>query len=377
MSNTHPFFSPVLRGGRFDNHALPLEFLKDLTIFEEILSEIAKHEFKLSNTERQRIPRNFNKGLELCISDIEHGSTILKVVFTLTTTLAQTHPNIQYYELARDKFVNAVVAASEGKSVREFIPDSVAGYFEQFGRGLRDDETIELSGADTKTCFFTNRVRKTILSEFKRTEFEEECVIRGYVPEMNQDAKSCQILLCHDDSKVTINYDRYEQDVRLAFNSYLESRSAIQISGTGTFSVHDNRLQKIKSVSGILLLEPLDVSVQIDKLKKLNDGWLDGEGKAPDHEALSRFMQTWDTYWVDSLPLPYIYPTPEGGIQAEWSIERYAISLEIEFPSQKSYYHQIHLDTKKDLDMDLDLTDQVGWETLKKTLQQVTKEDNK
>ena len=97
-------------------------------------------------------------------------------------------------------------------------------------------------------------------------------------------------------------------------------------------------------------------------------------GKVLTHEVLERFAQAFDYYGVDLLPLPYIYPTPEGRIQAEWLIGRCAISLEIELPSQKSYYHQIHLDTKGDFDMDLDLIDRTGWETLCKTLHQVIKE---
>ena len=119
---------------------------------------------------------------------------------------------------------------------------------------------------------------------------------------------------------------------------------------------------------------PLDIFSQVESMRSLKDGWLDGEGKAPPHEALERFAQTFDNYWVDLLPLPNIYPTYEGGVQAEWLVGRYAISLEIELPSLKSYYHQIHLDTKTDSDIDLDLTDHKGWETLSEALQHVIKE---
>ena len=116
---------------------------------------------------------------------------------------------------------------------------------------------------------------------------------------------------------------------------------------------------------------PLNIFAQIESMRSLKDGWLDGEGKSPPYKALERFAQIFDSYWDDSLPLPHIYPTYEGGIQAEWLIGRCAISLEIELPSQKSYFHQIHLDTKEDFDMDLDLADRTGWETLRKVLNNV------
>ena len=117
--------------------------------------------------------------------------------------------------------------------------------------------------------------------------------------------------------------------------------------------------------------DPLDIFVQIENIRSLEDGWYNGDGKAPPHKALERLAQMFDNHWDDSLPLPCIYPTYEGGIQAEWTIGRCAISLEIELPSQKSYFHRIHLDTNEDFDMDLDLTDRIGWETLRKALNNV------
>ena len=156
---------------------------------------------------------------------------------------------------------------------------------------------------------------------------------------------------------------------------YQEKQTKVMLKGVGIVS-RQGRLLEFESIESIEILDPLDVFVQIESLRLLKDGWMDGEGKAPSHEALEWFAQTFDSYWVDPLPLPYIYPTYEGGIQAEWTIGRYAISLEIDLSSKKSYYHQIHLDTKKDSDIDLDLTDRTGWETLIKALDNAIKEGN-
>ena len=120
--------------------------------------------------------------------------------------------------------------------------------------------------------------------------------------------------------------------------------------------------------------DPLNIFVQIESMRSLEDGWLDGEGKAPPHESLEWFARTFDNHWVEPLPLPCIYPTFEGGIQAEWMIGRCAISLEVEFPSKKAYYHHIHLDTKEDFEADLDLSNSECWKTLKKTLLWVIEE---
>jgi hypothetical protein len=189
-------------------------------------------------------------------------------------------------------------------------------------------------------------------------------VVRGYVSEMNHDTKTCQVVLCHEENKITVNYDRYESEILAAFNDYLKKGVAIQVSGTGIFSVQNNRLQKMKSISDIRLLEPLDVSVQIDELKKLRDCWFDEESQAPSHEALNWFIQIFDTYCVDSLPSPYIYPTYEGGIRMEWSIGSWELSLDVNLASHRGYWHALNTGNSQAEDKDLNLENEEGWNFL-------------
>lgn len=65
---------------------------------------------------------------------------------------------------------------------------------------------------------------------------------------------------------------------------------------------------------------PLKVSDRLEELRNLPDGWLDGDGAAPSSEALAsaeRFLG----FLEADVPAPVLYPTPEGGCQAEWSRE--------------------------------------------------------
>ncbi|MEI6604820.1 MAG: hypothetical protein WCP35_05895, partial [Verrucomicrobiota bacterium] len=72
----------------------------------------------------------------------------------------------------------------------------------------------------------------------------------------------------------------------------------------------------------------IDVAARCEELAQLKDGWLDGEGKAPTKEGLAAFTQAWDGASAEALPLPYLYPTPEGGIQMEWRQGDWEISAE-------------------------------------------------
>jgi len=123
------------------------------------------------------------------------------------------------------------------------------------------------------------------------------------------------------------------------------------------------------SISSMTLLEPLDVSVQIDKLKTLKDGWLDDKGKAPSHKELDWFVRTFDTHWVDSLSLPYIYPTYEGGIRMEWSIGSWELSLDIDLTLHKGYWHAFNTENRQANEKDLNLEKAEDWDFL---TQQIT-----
>ena len=62
--------------------------------------------------------------------------------------------------------------------------------------------------------------------------------------------------------------------------------------------------------------------------------------------------------------MPHLYPTAEGGVQAEWSIGDWEISLEIDVESMKSQYQAFNIATPVDADSTLDLMLEADWKVL-------------
>ena len=86
--------------------------------------------------------------------------------------------------------------------------------------------------------------------------------------------------------------------------------------------------------------DPLDLAARIDELKLLADGWLDGRGRAPDPGGLDWARELLETHLPDQLQLPHLYPTPDGGIQAEWSLRGTEISLDLDLEEQSGDWHE-------------------------------------
>lgn len=108
------------------------------------------------------------------------------------------------------------------------------------------------------------------------------------------------------------------------------------------------------------------MSIQTDKLRNLKDGWLDGKGFAPAHEQLVWLVLAFDNEYEFDLPKPYLYPTAEGGVQAEWSLAPHEITLEIDLAQKSGEWHSLNLDTMVGEEKTLDLSSAADWSWLNK-----------
>ncbi|MCO5250955.1 MAG: hypothetical protein M9949_05990 [Candidatus Kapabacteria bacterium] len=109
--------------------------------------------------------------------------------------------------------------------------------------------------------------------------------------------------------------------------------------------------------------KPLDLSSRLTELSFLKSGWLDGEiGNAIDKDGLEWLIEAFETnYNSEALPLPATFPTPEGNIQFEWSVNDYEVSLKVEIPTKKAEFYAIQITTESETAHDLDLDKPEAW----------------
>lgn len=94
--------------------------------------------------------------------------------------------------------------------------------------------------------------------------------------------------------------------------------------------------------------------MNVSEMKLLPDGWLDGEGMAPNHEGLDWLTAMFDKYFSDNPPHA-IYPTVEGNVYAEWWLEPRDISLEIDLTTHQGSWHDLDLETGDESAYTIDL----------------------
>lgn len=119
-----------------------------------------------------------------------------------------------------------------------------------------------------------------------------------------------------------------------------------------------------------------EIRARLDHFRKLEDGWADGiqhasdwgsgYGKAPSDSGLDWLADTFTSHYPEDLPRPDLYPTTEGGVQAEWSLGKQEISLEVNLETHMSYWHRSDFTDKfcddNDEEHHLSLDEKKNWD---------------
>lgn len=355
------FMRPRLTGERFENHAIPLEVLGDLAVLEEMVIEVAKWEFRRAHPGRKRSPRGFTEGISLKLTAIDDGSAIPLISLVIAAGGLFPPENQLCFEQARDAIVAAIGAAEQNTPITSHLPEKALGYFDRMGRSLRDGEAIEFTKTPQATpARLTKETRrKLILASSAVKELTEETSIRGVVPEADQDDMSFEVQLA-DGRKVRAPMAMQHLDTILeAFNGF-KTGIRVLLQGVGRFN-RQERLQGFDSIEHISILDPLDIPARLDELKGLKDAWLEGAGKAPAHYGLDWLTSAFDRNYPDDLILPHLYPTVDGGVQAEWTLGEAEPSLEIDLEHHAAQWHCMNMKTNAEDSRDLNLDSAADW----------------
>jgi len=327
-------------GGRFESHALPFSFFKELSTFEELLYEIGKKQFLDQNPDRQRVPRNFRRRFELVATNMKPGSVELTIQQAHLPQKQQTTLPDQTHILEAFHIVQNVIANPE--RVDDTLTAPALTAFEKFGSSLTDDEAIVfINGSGKSSPTLTQEIRREIL--LRRTEDNvttKNTVEVGRV--VRADGPARTIDLDFNGRKIALKLSK-NQLQNLGIDIAELDNVWVRVEGLGRFDQNE-RLLDIEDLMNIEKLESDDPIVQTLELQTLKDGWLDGEGRAPTNDVIRIAMETIDTL-PDDAPVPTVFPTGDGGILFEWLLDRWDISLEFDPDTQRASWHQYHLDT--------------------------------
>lgn len=81
-----------------------------------------------------------------------------------------------------------------------------------------------------------------------------------------------------------------------------------------------------------ILHEPnQSINDQLTSLLDLENGWNGADSKAPNPDNIENIRKILAQYWLPDMPLPFVFPMENGGVNLEWFIGHAEHGLEIDF----------------------------------------------
>jgi hypothetical protein len=107
------------------------------------------------------------------------------------------------------------------------------------------------------------------------------------------------------------------------------------------------------------------------ELLDLAPGWLDDIGPPPSRKRLDLVGEWLEAQQRNNVQQPRLFPTPEGGVEAEWRIGRLDLSIEFDPSSATAEWHALDLDQGTLDEQRVALQDEPGMQALGIKLQRV------
>jgi len=308
------FVTSIFEGRRFDNHTLPLDAVGELSTYARFILDVAKHLYMRENPSRQRVPKGFAESLNLSLANISRGSAAAELCRTRTDG---NLPFPDHFDQARDLINRCIDSIATGQEFPDDFPASLLYHFDRFGRTLAPEEDIVLVVPSDRCTGvrYTHEVRKRLVLKTV-SNYHSKIRATGTVVEADVLRNSFQVQIEGNIIRGTFQPE-FKNDILLALQQH--DTTDVSLIGEALYDSQDRIVQivSLQEIAPFSSLRPFDLRIQ--ELKQFLPGWLEGQGNAVSPNALFVADIFRSVLEEKDLPLPFVYPTPEGGIQMEWS----------------------------------------------------------
>lgn len=362
------FLQLRLAGDRFSDHSVPFDTLLGIAQFKALIVEASRLEYLKHQKHRKRIPRGFSQSIELKLTSIEAGSAQVGIGLELSGTQSLIANQESYFARGRDSLIRTIQkAGNEEKMEGVEVSRKMSNGFDSIAKILEDGEELHVirpngTANERERAVFTKeiaaRLRNTSANDDAVSADIETC---GYISEFNQENNTFRLRL-HDGTKFNPSISAELLETALdVFNGYRRGLQA-HFRGTGLKN-SAGRIVEVNKITHLHIMDdPLNISHQLDDIRKLSNGWLDGEGAAPSRDGINWIESKLHRHIPSDFPPIYLYPTETGGILIEWSIESNEASIEVDLESRIGIWHELNVQSGEDDEREFNLDQAANWQ---------------
>lgn len=344
------FLCARFAGGRFDAHAIPFDVLPDLAAYRSLLVEVAKMLFKRRHNNRVRVPKGFEDSFQIGLVRVEGGQSAVAVGVRLPPRQAAPQGDLgfaTYEEFEEAKtYVDELIrrVQSTGEVPADFPPE-LAGRFNPFGQSLQTDEFIELGFDTPNPVRYDTFIRKRIVLSREKTY--ENAVNAVFT--LNGGMSNTGTVHVLDDTGASFDFrplSEFEFE-----KAYTRKTQRVRLIGTGLYD-RSERLRRLVDVSIVYNddepRQPFDE--RLDEIALAEEGWYEPGNPAPTQAAVETMRNFVRLAVLEvGTHAPYLYPLPNGGVGAEWTIGAWEASANIAPEASTIELHAINTGSMQEL----------------------------
>jgi hypothetical protein len=338
------FATLIFQGDRF-RAAMPVEVLPELAAYQELVVSVAKGMYARRNPQRKRLPNGFVDSFRLTLERVEEGSAIPVVLRETTpaTYALVAKLGLDYFEEARQVVESSIRAAvSDLETLPVDMSPEVLAKFNAFGKTLKDDDAIVVAPPESREgARYTKAIRRKLVLRVQESIEEPVTIVGSVISVGREPTYLFEIRQLASYVKVEIRSSKpfFEQAVRA-----LTEETLVSVSGTGLFD-RRGELTKMTDVSDMSLAEEfvarpgcaLPIDQQVASFEHLAPGWYNPKSPGFDPVDLKWTARLFKAVvQAFDLPNPYVYPTPDGGVRAEWTADQWEVAVTIDAKNRRT-----------------------------------------
>jgi hypothetical protein len=246
---TIPLASLRFDGERFANHALDVDCVGELTEYKRLVMACAKELWRRTHREYERLPKNFEERLALQFTEVLPGSAIVN----LKRVSMQHQAALEFddeFDAAARLIDDAIAAAADGALMPVELPRNVIPLFREFGRTLRESETLFVQSRHRAVPAAYNAEARHRLAEWTEATYEDTVDIVGEVSMANVRGGGFELVIASSNTPIRGKFSDQQEGIVLGA---LQSHSTLRlrVRGTGEFLREDGQLRKLIRIDDV------------------------------------------------------------------------------------------------------------------------------
>lgn len=355
-------------GRRIAHYTLPAEIIEDLNILESMIFDQVKSHYFKTHPDCKNLPESFfNNKISLSRIENESSKCSVNLIYTLQQSLHI--PELEEYYMSAINDLIGVIKKGENDRLFNltYSDQKILKNFDKFGCSLSDGDSISFASADDNAVM-TKTSRQQMILASENTEYYESLGDYGTVSAIDVKNYTFKISFFSNENRC-VDAPLSDECFMIMKNDIINSEKShtVWIYGIGIFN-RNKKLIKMASITGLFLLDPLNVQARLYELSFLKDGWYDGKGQVPPNGSLKTLSSMFSENYSEDAPLPRIYPTLDGNISAEWTIADWEVGFEIDMHSMNGTFLAVNASSDNEIEMKVNLNDADGWKCLNDAL---------